>query len=185
MYVMAHYEELLELDPRSEVFAFFAEELCSQKSWAEAVRICRQGLIFHPLHIRGRMLLGWALKELGEGDQAEKVLMEAAEEIRKNALTFSLLAEIADKAGKVERAETFKDIFQSLQAMAAEQQAAPVEAKRVSKPARESQRPGKVTFLSSLLERFEAKPSKTVVNQQVFSAEDRAQLTQILKLRRR
>ncbi len=183
MDVMTHYEKLLELDPRSEGFVGFAEELCSQKSWAEAARICRQGLTFHPLHIRGRVLLGWALKELGESDEAEKVLMEAAGEIGKNGLTFSLLAEIAERAGKLERAETFRNIYQSLEAMVAEQ-VAPVEAKSAGASAGEGKRPRKVTLLASLLERFEAKPSKTAVTQQIFSVKDREQLTQILKSRR-
>jgi predicted Zn-dependent protease len=183
MVVMAHYEKLLEFDSRSEDFVGFAEELCSQKSWAEAARICRQGLTFHPLHIRGRVLLGWALKELGEDDEAEKVLMEAAGEIGKNGLTFSLLAEIAERAGKVARAETFRDIYQSLQAIVAEQ-VAPAEAKSAGASAGEVKTPRRVTFLASLLERFEAKPSKTAVRQQIFSAKDREQLTQILKSRR-
>ena len=183
MHIMAHYEELLELDPRSEDFVLFAEQLCLQESWAEAARICREGLTFHPLHLRGRMLLGWALRELGECDEAEKVLMEAAEEIRNNALTFSLLAEIAESAGKVERAETFMNIFRSLHALVSEQ-VAPVEVESAGVSAEEGERSRKVILLASLFERFEAKPSKKVVPLQIFSAEDREQLTRILKSRR-
>ena len=115
MYIIMHYQELLKLDPSSKAFAFVAEELCSGGLWEEAVNVCRQGLIFHPQHLRGRVLLGWALKELGKIDEAEKVLTEVEQEVQENALGFKLLAEFAERAGDAGRTERFLNICHSLQ----------------------------------------------------------------------
>ena len=100
MDIVKQYEELLKLDPGSIAFAPLAEELCYRGFWEGAVKVCRQGLTHHPQHLRGRVLLGWALKELGESDEAEKVLVEVEGEVQKNALLFRLLAELAKKAGR-------------------------------------------------------------------------------------
>ena len=115
MDIVKQYEELLKLDPGSIAFAPLAEELCYRGFWEGAVKVCRQGLTHHPQHLRGRVLLGWALKELGESDEAEKVLVEVEGEVQKNALLFRLLAELAKKAGHSDRAERLLLIHRNLQ----------------------------------------------------------------------
>jgi hypothetical protein len=178
-----HNDESFELDSGSEAFALLADEFCSRELWAEAVRVCHQGLAFQPRHLRGHVLLGWALKELGEGEEAERVLREAAGEIQKNALLFSLLAEIAEKAGDAKRAELLLDICQNLRETALEE-AAPSEVKTGADPTGESRGSATATLLTSLLKKFEAKPVERAPKQRIFSAEDRLTLTQILKSRK-
>jgi len=183
MDIAEHYDELPKIDSGSEAFASWAEQLCGQGLWAEAVRVCRQGLMFYPQDLRGRVLLGWALKELAEYDDAEKVLMEAAGEIRKNALTFELLSELAERAGKVEQAKTFGDVWQGLQALALEQ-APPSETKTGTESAEKGGIPRIATLLTSLLERFGAEPANVAITQRLFSEQDRQKLTQILQSRK-
>ena len=115
MDIVKQYEELLKIDPGSIAFAPLAEELCYRGFWEEALKVCRQGLTRHPHHLRGRVLLGWALKELDEHDEAEQVLVAVEGEIQKNALLFRLLAELARKGGAPERAERLMLIHQNLQ----------------------------------------------------------------------
>lgn len=115
MDIVKQYEELLKIDPGSIAFAPLAEELCYRGFWEEALKVCRQGLTYHPHHLRGRVLLGWALKELGEHEEAEQVLVGVEGEIQKNALLFRLLAELARKGGVPGRAERLMLIHQNLQ----------------------------------------------------------------------
>jgi hypothetical protein len=173
------YEEMLRIDPGSRVFELLAEELCSRGLWAEAVRVCRQGLTYHPDHIRGRVLLGWALKESGELNEAEKVLIAAEMDIRKNAMVFKLLARIAEIADEPDRAESLMNTWRNLQpgtllrTSPSQSQAALRSEGRTEKPAV----PG---LLTSLIERFESKPPKDSDTQKILTEEDRETLTQIL-----
>jgi predicted Zn-dependent protease len=177
-------EASIDFDPGSGAFTALADEFCSRGLWAEAVRECRQGLTFQPEHLRGRVLLGWALKELGKWDEAERVLKAVAEEIQKNALLFSLLAEIAEKGGDMRRAELYLDIGQNLRATALEQPALS-EVKPDAELAVESRRSSAMALLTFFLEGLEAKPIATAATPILFSAEDRAALAQILKSRAR
>jgi hypothetical protein len=183
MDIVKHYEELLEMDPSSPVFENLAQEFCLRGLWAEAARVCRQGLSFHPQHLRGRLLLGWASKELGEIGDAEKVLLEAAGEIRKNALVFKLLGEIAESAGDTDRAESLIDIFQNLRASAFEQPV-PSEAQTIATPEDKDEKPSTASVLASLLERFEAETTRVADTQRIFTDEDRQRLIQILRSRK-
>jgi len=173
------FEEMLRIDPSSRVFELLAEELCSRGLWAEAVRVCRQGLTFHPDHIRGRVLLGWALKESGQLNEAEKVLIAAEMDIRKNAMVFKLLARIAESADESDRAESLMNTWRILQPgtllrpASSQTQSAPRSELRSEKPAV----PG---LLASLIERFESKPTKDADTQKIFNDEERETLTQIL-----
>jgi len=107
-------KRLLEQDPSSQLFVTMAEEFCTRKLWSEAAEICRRGLAFHPTHFRGRVLLGWALSELGEMDEAERLLTEARQEFEKNAIVYSILAAMAKKKGDLDQAWRFAHIYQSL-----------------------------------------------------------------------
>jgi hypothetical protein len=173
------FEEMLKIDPGSRVFELLAEELCSRGLWTEAVRVCRQGITFHPDHIRGRILLGWALKESGEVNEAEKILMAAEMEIRKNAMVFKLLARIAENADEPERAESLMNTWRNLQpgtlvrgAPSSSQSSPPSEVR--------SEKPAVPGLLTSLIQRFEAKPAGVADSPKIFTDEEREALAQVL-----
>ncbi len=105
------YREMLKIDPRSPVFCLLAEELSSVGEWKETEEVCRKGLQYHPDHFRGRVLLGWALKELGQSEESEKILRELEEEIRKNSLVFKMLSEFAVSSGDSARAQELARIY--------------------------------------------------------------------------
>jgi hypothetical protein len=145
----------------------------------EAVRVCRQGLTFHPDHIRGRVLLGWALKESGDVNEAEKVLMAAEMEIRKNAMVFKLLARIAESADDPDRAERLMNTWRNLQ-LGTLVRAAPSQWQPAPHFEAKSEKPAVPGLLTSLSERFEAKPAKIADAPKIFTDEDRETLAQIL-----
>jgi predicted Zn-dependent protease len=180
MDIVKQYEELLKLDPGSIAFSPLAEELCYRGFWEGAVKVCRQGLTHHPQHLRGQVLLGWALKELGESEEAEKVLVAVEGEIQKNALLFRLLAELAKKAGDPERTERLMLIHQNLQSSAIDR-ATPAETKAEVEPPPEGPKEEIADFLDSLLSRYDAIPEKTAAEQQLFTEDDRQTLSRILK----
>jgi predicted Zn-dependent protease len=190
MDIVKEHEELLKLDPGFEAFAPLAEELCARALWSEAVSLCRQGLSFHPEHFRGRVLLGWALMELGESEEAEKALRKAEGQIQKNAQLFKLLAQFAEQAGDGERMERLLSIYRNLGSMTldpavppqSKTEAAP-EAKAEDTRERYSARSKAAVLLSCLLERFTAKPINMIDTHSLFTAEDRQALARILTSR--
>jgi hypothetical protein len=109
------YREMLKLDPRSRVFALLAEELCAAGEWEQVAQVCKEGLAFHPDHLRSRVLLGWAFMEMGEVDQSERILLDAVEDIRKNAIIFKLLSEFAIFSGNPESAAEYAKIYEAFQ----------------------------------------------------------------------
>jgi tetratricopeptide (TPR) repeat protein len=183
MDIVKEHEELLKLDPGFEAFATLAEELCTRELWSEAVSLCRQGLSFHPEHFRGRVLLGWALMELGEFDEAEKALREAEGQIQKNVQVFKLLAQLAEQAGDVERMERLMSIHRNLGSMAYDP-GVPPQPKTEDTPEQRNARPEAALLLSDLLERFAVKPINLIDTHTLFTAEDREALGRILKSRR-
>ncbi len=109
------YRQMLKLDRRSRVFALLAEELCAAGQWEEAAEVCKKGLLFHPDHLRSRVLLGWALMEMGEAGQSERILLNAVEDIRKNAIIFKLLSEFAAFSGNTQSAGEYARIYEAFQ----------------------------------------------------------------------
>lgn len=107
------YREILELDPGSRVFAMLAEELCAASEWEEAAEVCRKGLVFHPDHLVARMLLGRALMAAGDPREAEPVLSNVAEEIRKNSIIFKLLSELSALSGKTDTGYEYARMFEA------------------------------------------------------------------------
>lgn len=91
------YREVLREDPQSRLFVVLAEELCDRGLWHEAVALCRQGLVYHPESLRGRVILGRALWETGETGESRRVLMEAHRDIAANAVLYQLLKQVADQ----------------------------------------------------------------------------------------
>lgn len=109
------YREMLKLDPKSRVFTLLAEELCDAGEWEEAAEVCRKGLRFHSDHFKSRVLLGWALMELGEVDESGRILTDLYDEIRKNGVMFKLLSEFATFSGDEDRAGEFSRIYDAFQ----------------------------------------------------------------------
>lgn len=110
------YRQMLKLDPDSRVFALLAEELCSAGRWEEAADVCRKGLQSHPDHLRSRVLLGWALMEMGEADESGAVLQQIVEEICHSSMIFKLLSEFATFSGDPDRAAAFFKVYDAFQA---------------------------------------------------------------------
>lgn len=111
------YRQMLKLDRRSRVFALLAEQLCAALKWEEAAEVCKKGLLFHPDHLRARVLLGWALMEMGDASQSERILLKAVEDIRKNAITFKLLSESAASSGNTQSAVEYARIYGAFQTL--------------------------------------------------------------------
>lgn len=109
------YREMLKLDPRSRVFILLAEEFCAAGEWEQVAEVCKEGLLFHPDNLRSRVLLGWALMEMGEADQSEGILLEAVEDFRKNAIIFKLLSEFAAFSGNPVSASEYGKIYEAFQ----------------------------------------------------------------------
>jgi tetratricopeptide (TPR) repeat protein len=109
------YKEMLKLDPKSRVYTLLAEELCDAGEWEEAAEVCRKGLRFHPDHFRTRVLLGWALMELGEVNESGRTLTDIYDEIQKNGVMFKLLSEFATFSGDEKRAAEFSRIYDAFQ----------------------------------------------------------------------
>ncbi len=172
---VAGYRRLLKHDPRSQVFIFQAEALCLQKSWKEAAETCRRGLVFHPHDLRGRVLLGWALWELGQSEEAREVLIDAAKEMEKNAVLYRVLAEITrdENPGAADR---YMELYQRLDPAFRTEPTlnGALEAKRVENSA-------PVKFARDLLGQFRRGPGEAAGRLEIFSDLDRRQLANLLK----
>ncbi len=105
------YKELLREDPSSILFCEIAEELCTRGLWQDAIKTLREGLHYHPRHVRGHALLGWALWEYGSAEQAENMLDRVRNELEKSAIAYRVLGEIATHRGDMEEAERFEAIY--------------------------------------------------------------------------
>jgi len=113
--IIQTYRQMLQLDSTSRVFALLAEELCAAGQWEEAAEVCKKGLLFHPDHLRSQVLLGWALKEMGDASQSERILLNAVEDIRKNVIIFNLLSEFAAFSGNTQSASEYARIYEAFQ----------------------------------------------------------------------
>jgi|GEM_PF-548107 len=180
------YEEVLKDDPSSQVFALLAEEYCHRDLWEDAVETCRLGLQAHPHHLKGRILLGWALWALGEEEEAERELLEARIELEKGAVLYKVLAEIARSRGGAEEAEGLLGIYRSLQSGVESLPALPPRNRK--RPERKPRKlaaevheaPPFMDFLSELLRRYEEMPARKSGGVTIFSDTDRHALKQIL-----
>jgi tetratricopeptide (TPR) repeat protein len=109
------YREMLRLDPRSRVFTLLAEELCAAGEWEQVAQVCKEGLIYHPENLRSRVLLGWALMEMGQADQSEEILLQVVDDIRKNVIIFKMLSEFATFSGNPVSAAEYAGIYTAFQ----------------------------------------------------------------------
>ncbi len=200
------YREMLAADPSSMAFCLLAEELCSRRQWREAIDVCRKGLRFHPLHLRGRVLLGWALAEMGEAGAAREVLAEARRELEKNAILYRVLADMENEEGNSPEAERLMDLYHR---MHSEQDydsfspsffdglpledatvapptpmtppKTPVFEMKPSAPVSPPKESPVIGILSGMLERFASNREADVEKRTVFSPSDRSSIKEILR----
>lgn len=189
----ALYRKMLEIDPASTVFVRLAEELSSRRLWDETVEVCRRGLAYHPSNLRGRVLLGLALRETDEPHEAFTALTEARREIEKNTLLYRVLAEIAEEQGDPARSERLTRVYEVLQedsgAWAAEPEPRrPASPARMTPPAaREMGQPRieerLIDALTLLMARMEKKAPAGTPTRRVFSETSRDKLKELLSSR--
>jgi hypothetical protein len=181
------YMETLRKDPASQIFVSMAEELCGRGLWEEAVEACRKGLLAHPHHLRARVLLGWALWELGHADDSEQVLNDAKEDFDKNAILYRILSMIAERNGDKFLAQKYMSVYDSLLELSEREEGeiVIVVPEKTAAPAGDDigSTPGKWPFqeiLSSLMERIESRPKRELTSDKIFSDEDRKALTRLI-----
>lgn len=174
---------VLSQDPSSQLFVPLAEEFCARRLWKEAAETCRRGLIYHPRQFRGRVLLGWALWELGEEQEAEALLVEACKELERNAVIYRILAELAQRRGDSNHAWRLMHIYHSLQDghLHHKQESEPDQAEGagVSRPT-QPEEPPLIAILSSLLTEYEQERSSPLPDPHLFSDTDRNILKELI-----
>ncbi len=154
------YREMLRLDPSSKIFESLAEALYSAGEWQEVVRICRDGLKYHPEHLRPRVLLGMALMELGDQEESQRVLLEVEREMRQSSIVFKLLAEQAALGGDPGEAAQFTRIYRCLAGQSVPEASERIveESSREAESQAPSHPPGKLELiLSALADRLESR----------------------------
>lgn len=172
---IASYQKLLEHDPTSQVFALVAEHLCGKGLWQEAEATCRRGLVFHPHHLKGKVLLGWALRELGEVDEAEHILTEAHKELSKNVILYEILAGIATDKGDTGLAQHYQAVYQLFQTGPEPAAAAAPESPEVHVAA-EPPKLKLIDILARLSAQYDQKPAATSDPAPILTQADRQQL---------
>lgn len=190
------YRELLREDPSSVLFCDLAQDLCSMGLWRDAVQVLRAGLHYHPRHMRGHALLGWALWEFGAAEEAQKALKLVKREMEKIAVAYRVLAEISTHEGNIEDANRY-DTIHSLMLEGREgpelQAAVPIrpvrerevtprmEPKQAEDVSSAPVEPlGLLSFLSALRDGFREEEGKRMKPLKVFSGEDRMALEQLI-----
>lgn len=101
---IADLRRRIQEDPASLVFAELAEEYRRSGNNAEAVSICRAGLVHHPDNLTARLTLGRALIELNKLDEAFGELTCVLDASPGNLPAIRALAEIYQHRGMMSEA---------------------------------------------------------------------------------
>lgn len=94
----------LEKEPGSRLFAQLAEELRKEGELAQAIRVCREGLLRHPSYPSARMTLGRALLDTGAWAEARTEFDAVLKAAPDNILASRFLAECHEGLGELDRA---------------------------------------------------------------------------------
>lgn len=94
----------VQADPASIAFAQLAEECRRSGGNEEAVRICREGLAYHPDYLSARVTLARALCELGHLDDSQTELRIVLAAAPDNLAANRALAEIYQRQGLLNEA---------------------------------------------------------------------------------
>lgn len=104
---MSRIEDLrrrLQQDPASIAFAQLAEEHRRAGEYAEAIRVCREGLARHPTYASARVTLARALVATGELDAAEAEFETARSDAPDNLAAVRDLAGLQARRGRMREA---------------------------------------------------------------------------------
>src|SRR6266446_2879191 len=105
-------KERMGRDPLSRAFLQLAEEYRKSGQYADAIRVCQEGLARHPAYHTARISLGRTYRESGDLENARRALSEVLELAPENHLAGKLLAEVQRRMGDVEgAAETYRAIL--------------------------------------------------------------------------
>lgn len=110
---MSRIEDLrrrLQQDPASIAFAQLAEEHRRAGEYAEAIRVCREGLARHPTYASARVTLARALAATGDLDAADAEFQTARRDSPDNLAAVRSLAELHQRRGRLREAfEAYRD----------------------------------------------------------------------------
>ena len=88
------YQQILEREPSSLVFAALAEAFRKKKQLKQAIDICKKGLRVHPNFLSGRVALARACADAGNIDDAQKELEKVVMATPDNLVAQRLLVNI-------------------------------------------------------------------------------------------
>ena len=108
------YQQMVSKDPSSQVFVYLAEVLLEHGMYKEAIETCVNGLRFRPHDLRARVILGMSLLHTGELDRSESELLKAKEMLEINAVIYRALAELYEKKGDFQSAESYWRLFEAI-----------------------------------------------------------------------
>ena len=108
------YRQIMSKDPSSQAFIYLAEALWEREMYTEAIETCVNGLRLHPHDLRARVILGMSHLRTDELELAEAELLKAKEMLEINTVTYQALAEVYDKQGDVDQADSYRRLFQTI-----------------------------------------------------------------------
>jgi tetratricopeptide (TPR) repeat protein len=100
------FEERVARDPGSLAFAQLADLLRKAGRPADAVRVCRQGLVRYPHYVTARLILAKSLMTDGAVDEALAEVATLLEENANDVQAYRLAAELERQRGRVDAAVT-------------------------------------------------------------------------------
>jgi Flp pilus assembly protein TadD len=94
-------------NPKGTVFAPYAEVLRKNADYSLAMEVLRQGLLLHPDHIPGNIVLGRCSLDAGQDGQAEAAFSHVLELDAENVIALKALAEITERQGRLAEAHNW------------------------------------------------------------------------------
>src|SRR5688572_7778603 len=89
----------VQTDPASIAFAQLAEEYRRAGQHAEAIEVCRVGLVVHPGYLSARVTLARSLVEMGDLDAAQAELERVLSQAPDNLVAIRGLADLSYRRG--------------------------------------------------------------------------------------
>jgi len=95
-----HLRDVLIKDPASLAFVGLADLCLREGETEEAIRLCEEGLGYHPNHSTGHLVLGLALAKAGQETKSIRALQEVVNLDPGNRLAIQHLGEAYRRTGK-------------------------------------------------------------------------------------
>lgn len=204
------YQDLLQKDPQSLVFAALAEAYWERGLQAEAIKLVQSGVQKHPKYVGGFLVWGRILLEKKDLEGAKKVLERAVQLSPENLLAYQLLAQThferksmkeALKAHKMvlflnPQNEKSRKFIEKLETMTADEYDAelfemkPLASANLGEQTRTSVHPEKnveklertVSFVDALIVRNELKKAEELLLDALNNYPDHEEITKRLRL---